>query len=113
MLDLHGYSTIKGNSFHITWLLPALTLLPSPSQIRMGKYGEDRKGEMIDLGFKYDNQRAKYGFDLVKSALLKYKDIHGNFLVKQKFLVPREAAWPESTWGIKLGMIKREAYLNA
>lgn len=76
----------------------------------MGKYGEDRKGEMIDLGFMYDNQRAKYGFELVRSALLKYKEIHGNFLVKQKFLVPSEAAWPENTWGIKLGEILRESH---
>ena len=72
----------------------------------MGKFGEDRKGEMVDLGFMFDNQRAKYGFDLVKSALLKFKEIHGNFLVKQKFLVPMEVAWPENTWGIKLGREK-------
>ena len=76
----------------------------------MGKYGEDKKNEMIALGFMFDNQRAKYGFDLVKCALLKYKEIHGNFLVKQKFLVPSGSGvggkgmeWPEKTWGIKLG----------
>lgn len=74
----------------------------------MGKYGEDRKAELLELGFLFDNQRAKYGFDLVKTALVRYKEIHGNFLVKQKFLIPSgdaaaAAQWPERTWGIKLG----------
>ena len=74
----------------------------------MGKYGEDKKSELIELGFLFDNQRAKYGFDLVKVALVRYKEIYGNFLVKQKFLIPSgdaaaAAQWPEKTWGIKLG----------
>ena len=76
----------------------------------MGKYGEDKKSELIELGFLFDNQRAKYGFDLVKVALVRYKEIYGNFLVKQKFLIPTgdaaaAAQWPEKTWGIKLGII--------
>ena len=74
----------------------------------MGKYGEDRKAELLELGFLFDNQRAKYGFELVKTALVRYKEIYGNFLVKQKFLIPSgdaaaAAQWPERTWGIKLG----------
>ena len=77
-------------------------------KIRMGKYGEDKKSELVELGFLFDNQRAKYGFDLVKVALIRYKEIYGNFLVKQKFLIPTGDAaassqWPEKTWGIKLG----------
>ena len=79
-------------------------------KIRMGKYGEDKKSELVELGFLFDNQRAKYGFDLVKIALIRYKEIYGNFLVKQKFLIPTGDAaassqWPEKTWGIKLGTI--------
>ena len=74
----------------------------------MGKYGDDKKEELIALGFLFENQRAKYGFELIKSALIRHREIYGNFLVKQKFRIPSGESfearnWPEEMWGINLG----------
>jgi hypothetical protein len=41
--------------------------------IRMGKYAKDKHVELQALGFMYENQRAKYGFEFVKAALIRYK----------------------------------------
>ena len=76
----------------------------------MGKYGEDKKDELIALGFLFENQRAKYGYELIKSALIRHREVYGNFLVKQKFRIPsgeslEARSWPEEMWGINLGTV--------
>ena len=42
--------------------------------------------------------------DLVKRALLAYKDMFGNLLVPAKFTIPEsDALWERDLWGMKLG----------
>eukprot|EP00596_Hydrurales_sp_CCMP1899_P009888 CAMPEP_0119053430 /NCGR_PEP_ID=MMETSP1177-20130426/74426_1 /TAXON_ID=2985 /ORGANISM="Ochromonas sp, Strain CCMP1899" /LENGTH=589 /DNA_ID=CAMNT_0007033385 /DNA_START=46 /DNA_END=1815 /DNA_ORIENTATION=- len=40
-----------------------------------------------------------------KRALLKYKELHRNLLVKCAFEVPWNRDWPEEMWGIRLGRL--------
>ena len=40
---------------------------------------------------------------MVYQALLTYKELKGDLLVPQAFIVPSEEPWPEFTWGLKLG----------
>jgi hypothetical protein len=47
--------------------------------------------------------RQGYGWDLVKRALLAYKDREGDLLVPQGFIIPEEDEWEKILWGVKLG----------
>jgi hypothetical protein len=50
--------------------------------------------------------RMKYTFVNIKTALLKYKEINGDLMIKKRFIIPTESAeWPEEVWGMKLGSI--------
>jgi hypothetical protein len=43
-------------------------------------------------------------YNLVKTALLKYKEIYGNMLVKHTFIIPTNSSdFPEEFWEIRLG----------
>ena len=45
-----------------------------------------------------------YGFDKIKAALCTYKSLHGNLLVSDMFVVPKNCSdWDPSLWGMKLG----------
>lgn len=66
---------------------------------------EDRRQQLNDLGFSWaETGRSSYSnkrFDLIYSALAKYKELNGDLLVPQ---VPEnDDSWPEETWGLKLG----------
>ena len=74
------------------------------SQIRAGNNYREHREELESIGFDYSPQVIVYGYVLAKSALLKYKEIHGDMLVKTSFIVPADdLTWPEETWGMKLG----------
>jgi hypothetical protein len=54
------------------------------------------------------NRRApsSYEFEVIKSALLKHEELHGNMLVDHSFVVPMESNdWPSETWGMLLGWL--------
>lgn len=71
--------------------------------IRRGSY-KDQREELLAMGFCYDVYEARY--QLVRSALLLYKEMNGNVLVPQGYVVPTESdLWPKEILGLKLGMV--------
>ena len=45
-----------------------------------------------------------YGFEKIKAALMTYKEMHGNLLVSDMFVVPKNSDdWDPALWGMKLG----------
>jgi hypothetical protein len=59
---------------------------------------------ILDVGKVLHKQSNVY--ELVKVALQTYKDLNGNMLVSQKFVVPTDdIIWSEETWGMKLGSV--------
>ena len=64
-----------------------------------------KRDELVSIGFDYRSQSSKsYGYDNVKLALLRYKELYGDMLVPMKFKVPDEStAWPASVLGLRLG----------
>ena len=44
-------------------------------------------------------------FEFHKRCLLKYKELHGNITIKQKFTVPWNDSWPEEMWDMRLGKL--------
>ena len=42
-------------------------------------------------------------FEFKKRMLLRYKELYGNMLVPQSFVVPWTDEWPEEMWRVKLG----------
>jgi hypothetical protein len=47
--------------------------------------------------------RMKYTFVNIKTALLRYKEINGDLMIKKRFIIPTESLeWPEEVWGMKL-----------
>jgi hypothetical protein len=66
-------------------------------------YTEERE-DLLSIGFDYSSQIGKY--DLVKTALLTYKDLYNDMLVPRSFKLPHgDDAWPEDTWNMTLGAV--------
>jgi Helicase associated domain len=57
------------------------------------------------LGFDYSPQPIGFGWDVVKQALLVYRDTNGHLRVPAKFKVPDAEPWPEEMWGDSLGYV--------
>jgi hypothetical protein len=50
------------------------------------------------------SENSKFAF--VKRLLLSYQHLHGDMLVPQSFIIPKNSSsWPSDMWGIKLGSI--------
>jgi hypothetical protein len=61
--------------------------------------------DRADVAFK---PRREYGFDRIRIALLRYKELHGDLSVRHDFVVPMDSSdWPEETWGMRLENIVR------
>lgn len=66
----------------------------------------DAKEKLKAIGFQIDGKVAANDarFQVVYNALKRYKDIYGDLLVPQPFVVPEMSQeWPEDTWGLRLG----------
>lgn len=68
----------------------------------------DREQKLNDLGFSWElttprAQFSKKRFEIIFTALNIYKQLKGDLLIPQVFVVPEEEPWPEETWGLKLG----------
>jgi len=64
------------------------------------------KEKLTAIGFPLDGKVAANDarFQLVFGALQRYKEIYGDLLVPQPFVVPDNSKeWPEATWGLRLG----------
>jgi virulence-associated protein VapD len=74
------------------------------SNIRNKNNYADHRQRLESIGFDYTSQSSSYGYDVVESALLTYKDLKGYMLVPVSFVVPNDDdTWPIETWGMKLG----------
>lgn len=63
-------------------------------------------GKLTSLGFEFDGKVAANDarFNKVFEALKRYKEIYGDLLVPQPFVIPEGSAdWPKETWGVRLG----------
>ena len=69
-----------------------------------GQYSTNRT-ELEEMGFNFDSQRAAYGWETVKRALLTYKSLYGNLLVPKRFVIPKGGDWLEDLWDMKLGRV--------
>jgi len=70
------------------------------------KKNEEVAKKLQGLGIQFDglNELNNARFNKVFNALKKYKEINGDLLVPQPFIVPDDSPeWPEDTWGIRLG----------
>jgi hypothetical protein len=66
----------------------------------------DAEDKLNAIGVQMDNKVAANDarFQNVCEGLKRYKEIHGDMLVPQPFLVPEQSNdWPEDTWGLRLG----------
>lgn len=71
---------------------------------RGGRMYKDKKAELLTLGFDYNPQSISYGYDLVRTALIRYKELNNDMLVPVAFVVPEQNdAWPVHMGGVKLG----------
>ena len=62
----------------------------------------ERRAQLDALGFAWDAVSERR-WEEVRTALLVYKEVHGDLEVPTRFLVPSEAQWPEKAWGMPLG----------
>jgi virulence-associated protein VapD len=75
--------------------------------IRAGKSCVNEREDLRSIGFKFDLRADRY--QLIKVALVKYKDLFGDMLVTRAFITPiGNATWPEETWGMKLGLAVKD-----
>jgi len=68
----------------------------------------EREQQLLDLGFTWEvtGRRQLYSkkrFDIVFDVLCIYKELYGDLMVPQVFVVPSSTPWPEESWGLKLG----------
>jgi hypothetical protein len=61
----------------------------------------ERRAELDALGFVWDEFERRW--KEVYTALMVYKEVHGDLEVPKAFEVPSEAPWSEEAWGMKLG----------
>ena len=74
------------------------------SNIRNNGQYSTYRSELEEMGFNFDSQRAAYGWETVKHALLTYKSLYGDLLVPLAFVIPTSRDWPEELWDMNLGI---------
>jgi hypothetical protein len=60
--------------------------------------------DLSELEFAFDNSDWKWE-RRIKSAIITYKELHGNLRVLQSFVIPSSAPWAEEAWGVRFGSI--------
>ncbi|EQC29031.1 hypothetical protein SDRG_13187 [Saprolegnia diclina VS20] len=68
---------------------------------RAGSLTLHRRRQLDALGFVWDSHESSW--DMKVRAMELYKELHGNLLVPQDFVVPPTLPWPRPMWGLKLG----------
>lgn len=87
-----------------TWSLKLGSLV---RKIRAGDILNEKfeKDDLQSIGFEFESQRKAFSYDLIRSALIQYKDVYGYMLIPKDFKVPcNTEVWAESTWGLELGV---------
>jgi hypothetical protein len=75
--------------------------------IRGGRSHVKKRADLESIGFDYNPQQKGYGYEVIKAALLNYKNINGDMLVPSKFVVPADDIKrpEEEMWGMNLGIL--------
>jgi hypothetical protein len=72
--------------------------------IRTRKSHVDKRKDLESIGFDFNPQQNE--FEAIRAALMKYKELKGDILVLQKFVVPtNDITWPKETCGVNLGIV--------
>ena len=84
------------------------------SNIRRGSSQSDKREELAAIGFVYECQ-YRYGYELIRKALVRYKKLNGHIDVPARYSIPKDCSkWPVQLRGINLGTvvhdIRRGAY---
>jgi hypothetical protein len=76
------------------------------NNIRAGSSCSKKRLDLESIGFDFNPQVQLYRYETIRAALLKYKDLKGDMLVPQRFVVPADdVKWPKEIWSMKLGTI--------
>lgn len=70
------------------------------------KANPEAKQRLQEIGFEFDGKVAANDarFNNVFDALVRYKELNGDLLVPQPFVIPDKSDdWPEQMWGLRLG----------
>ena len=85
--------------------------------VELGKIVSDVRGNRAHKGMKKELMRIKFdyrsqwvgqfnGYDAIKAALIRYKEMYGDMYVPHDFVIPHSSDyWIESSWGMVLGHI--------
>lgn len=75
------------------------------TNIRRGSSYFDKREELAAIGFVYECQH-KYGYDLIREALVRYKELHSHVNVPARYSIPKDCSeWPVQLRGINLGTV--------
>lgn len=81
-----------------------ITTASVPRSIRGGKVVDNNPNKLVrSVASGPLSNETKDRFYM--RCFLKYKELHGDFVIMQSFIVPWSIAWPEEMWGIKLGTV--------
>ena len=53
------------------------------------------------MGRSRDKEESNY--DFCKRMLLRYKELHGNLIIRDTFRIPWSLDWPDDMWDVPLG----------
>mmetsp|Transcript_1334 Transcript_1334/g.2413 ORF Transcript_1334/g.2413 Transcript_1334/m.2413 type:complete len:1006 (-) Transcript_1334:39-3056(-) len=70
------------------------------------KANPEASDKLSEIGFEFDGKVAANDsrFNTVYNALLRYKELNGDLLIPQPFVVPEGSKeWSEEFWGLRLG----------
>ena len=72
--------------------------------IRRGFLYADKHPELLEMGFSFTYSSREFGWERLKTAIVRYKEVYGDLRVPKKFVIPSDTdEWPKITWGLKLG----------
>ena len=80
----------------------------SVRNIRNRSSFKSKRSDLESIGFVFSvNNRPRHGYILIKSMLLKYKEIYGNMIVPTDFIIPYNTSsiWLPEMYGKPLGSI--------
>jgi hypothetical protein len=83
-----------------TWGMKLGTLV---NNIRYGKSYTNKRGDLESIGFNYNPQSLRRGYELAELALQSSEDLNGDLLVPQNLVVTEDDILsPKETWGMNL-----------
>ena len=107
-VDGRGASNDMKNDVHTA--IPSCRKVANMEQHKRSTRCNTEASQAVDLNPGKLSRSVKIGckdgetlFNYHFRCLFAYKEIYGNLLVKQKYVVPWSIDWPEDMWGLKLG----------